>query len=276
VRNAGSARASRLIRPPLIASDPKSTATRARCKVRGKRRARQNSAANGRHGTGRWGGHDRRDPPCAGPTTNSANLLPSGRPTRRSKLPSGCTASARRYAGRQCGCAGRDCCRPIFLSISTSIRQSGRGPGRNQGSWQSCHRRHPSTTRQFGQLSFSRTVLSSSLCRFPSNTVTPCCLPTAPAMSTPSQRLSQRCWRQTRKRPRSISRPRSAPPPGKRTWWPTAPQPVSRLCKWGLRVGCKAGSGRGPWYLARSRALSTGLSNAYFKSLGLPSLFQSC
>jgi RNA-directed DNA polymerase len=37
-----------------------------------------------------------------------------------------------------------------------------------------------------------------------------------------------------------------------------------------------AGSGRGPWYLVRSRALSTGLSNAYFKSLGLPSLFQSC
>src|SRR6202171_2931708 len=37
-----------------------------------------------------------------------------------------------------------------------------------------------------------------------------------------------------------------------------------------------AGSGRGPWYLARSRALSTRLSNAYFKSLGLPSLFQSC
>jgi RNA-directed DNA polymerase len=37
-----------------------------------------------------------------------------------------------------------------------------------------------------------------------------------------------------------------------------------------------AGSGPGPWYLARSRALSTGLSNAYFKSLGMPSLFQSC
>jgi RNA-directed DNA polymerase len=33
-----------------------------------------------------------------------------------------------------------------------------------------------------------------------------------------------------------------------------------------------AGSGRGPWYLARSKALSMGLSNAYFKSLGLPSL----
>src|SRR5262249_17785525 len=29
-----------------------------------------------------------------------------------------------------------------------------------------------------------------------------------------------------------------------------------------------AGSGRGPWRLARSRALSLGLSNAYFKSLG--------
>ena len=37
-----------------------------------------------------------------------------------------------------------------------------------------------------------------------------------------------------------------------------------------------AGSGRGPWYLARSRSLSTGLSNAHFKSLGLPSLFQAC
>ena len=35
-------------------------------------------------------------------------------------------------------------------------------------------------------------------------------------------------------------------------------------------------SGRGPWYLVRSRALSTGLSNAYFKSLGLPSLYQAC
>src|SRR5262245_2357843 len=33
-----------------------------------------------------------------------------------------------------------------------------------------------------------------------------------------------------------------------------------------------AGSGRGPWPLARSKALSVGLSNAHFKSLGLPSL----
>ena len=33
-----------------------------------------------------------------------------------------------------------------------------------------------------------------------------------------------------------------------------------------------AGSGRGPWYLARSKALSVGLSNASFRSRGLPSL----
>jgi RNA-directed DNA polymerase len=33
-----------------------------------------------------------------------------------------------------------------------------------------------------------------------------------------------------------------------------------------------AGSGHGPWYLARAKALSVGLSNAYFKSLGLPTL----
>jgi RNA-directed DNA polymerase len=38
-------------------------------------------------------------------------------------------------------------------------------------------------------------------------------------------------------------------------------------------AGKTAGTGRGPWRLARSRALSTGLSNAYFRSLGLPSLF---
>jgi len=29
-----------------------------------------------------------------------------------------------------------------------------------------------------------------------------------------------------------------------------------------------AGSGRGPWHLARSKALSVALSNAHFKSLG--------
>ena len=37
-----------------------------------------------------------------------------------------------------------------------------------------------------------------------------------------------------------------------------------------------AGSGRGPWYLARSKALSVGLSNAYFWSLGLPTLVEGC
>jgi RNA-directed DNA polymerase len=37
-----------------------------------------------------------------------------------------------------------------------------------------------------------------------------------------------------------------------------------------------AGSGRGPWHLARSRALSAGLPNAHFRSLGLPSLFGAC
>jgi RNA-directed DNA polymerase len=33
-----------------------------------------------------------------------------------------------------------------------------------------------------------------------------------------------------------------------------------------------ASSGLGPWYLARAKALSVGLSNAYFTSLGLPTL----
>ena len=36
-----------------------------------------------------------------------------------------------------------------------------------------------------------------------------------------------------------------------------------------------ADSGRGPWYIARSKALSVGLSNAHFKSLGLPSLIEA-
>src|SRR6478672_2051019 len=35
-----------------------------------------------------------------------------------------------------------------------------------------------------------------------------------------------------------------------------------------------AGSGRGPWNIARSKALSVGLSNAYFKLLGLPTLVE--
>jgi RNA-directed DNA polymerase len=35
-----------------------------------------------------------------------------------------------------------------------------------------------------------------------------------------------------------------------------------------------AGSRHGPWYLARSQAPARGLSNAYFRSLGLPSLIE--
>ena len=34
-------------------------------------------------------------------------------------------------------------------------------------------------------------------------------------------------------------------------------------------------SGRGPWYLARSKALSVGLSNVHFKLLGFPSLIEA-
>src|ERR1700723_212205 len=50
------------------------------------------------------------------------------------------------------------------------------------------------------------------------------------------------------------------------------------LLKLGVRpqlAAKPAGSGRGPWHLARSKALSVGLSNAYLRSLGLPSLFES-
>jgi RNA-directed DNA polymerase len=43
---------------------------------------------------------------------------------------------------------------------------------------------------------------------------------------------------------------------------------------WELRN--TASSGLGPWPLARSKARCFGLSNAYFKSLGLPSLFGAC
>jgi RNA-directed DNA polymerase len=37
-----------------------------------------------------------------------------------------------------------------------------------------------------------------------------------------------------------------------------------------------AGSGLGPWHLAKAKGLSVGLSNAHFRSLGLPSLFEDC
>src|ERR1700738_2002465 len=46
------------------------------------------------------------------------------------------------------------------------------------------------------------------------------------------------------------------------------------LSRWG-RLRNRASSGRGPWHIARSKALSVGLSNAHFKSLGLPSLIEA-
>jgi RNA-directed DNA polymerase len=59
--------------------------------------------------------------------------------------------------------------------------------------------------------------------------------------------------------------------------WNTARRRRAALLNLGVRdplASHTAGSGRGPWYLARSKALSVGLSNAYFKSLGLPSLIE--
>ena len=41
------------------------------------------------------------------------------------------------------------------------------------------------------------------------------------------------------------------------------------------RVGLTYSPPRGPWNIARSKALSVGLSDAYFKSLGLPSLIEA-
>src|SRR5450631_3593692 len=58
--------------------------------------------------------------------------------------------------------------------------------------------------------------------------------------------------------------------------WKTPRRRRAALLQLGVRprlAANTAGSGRGPWYLARSKALSVGASNAYFRSLGLPSLF---
>ena len=59
--------------------------------------------------------------------------------------------------------------------------------------------------------------------------------------------------------------------------WKTPRRRRAALLELGVRprlASNTAGSGLGPWYLARAKALSVGLSNAYFKSLGLPSLFE--
>src|SRR6202140_4769875 len=59
--------------------------------------------------------------------------------------------------------------------------------------------------------------------------------------------------------------------------WKTPRRRRAALLALGVRerlANNTAGSGLGPWYLAKAKALSVGLSNAYFKSLGLPSLFE--
>jgi RNA-directed DNA polymerase len=61
--------------------------------------------------------------------------------------------------------------------------------------------------------------------------------------------------------------------------WKTPRRRRAALLALGVRprlAGNTAGSGLGPWYLARAKALSVGLSNAYFKSLGLPTLIDEC
>ena len=59
--------------------------------------------------------------------------------------------------------------------------------------------------------------------------------------------------------------------------WKTQRRRRAALLELGVReplAGNTSGSGRGPWYLAKAKALSVGLSNAHFKSLGLPSLLE--
>jgi len=61
--------------------------------------------------------------------------------------------------------------------------------------------------------------------------------------------------------------------------WKTPRHRRAALLELGVRerlASNTAGSGRGPWYLAKAKALSVGLSNAHLKSLGLPSLFEEC
>src|ERR1700728_653941 len=61
--------------------------------------------------------------------------------------------------------------------------------------------------------------------------------------------------------------------------WKTPRRRRDALSELGVRprlASNTAGSGLGPWYLAKAKALSVGLSNAHFKSLGLPSLVDEC
>ena len=61
--------------------------------------------------------------------------------------------------------------------------------------------------------------------------------------------------------------------------WKTPRRRRAALLALGVRprlASNTAGSGLGPWYLAKAKALSVGLSNAYLKSLGLPTLIDGC
>src|SRR5216683_2416527 len=60
--------------------------------------------------------------------------------------------------------------------------------------------------------------------------------------------------------------------------WKTPRRRRAALLQLGVRprlASNTAGSSRGAWYLARAKALSVGLSNAYFKSLGLQPLIEA-
>jgi RNA-directed DNA polymerase len=59
--------------------------------------------------------------------------------------------------------------------------------------------------------------------------------------------------------------------------WKTPRRRREALIELGVRsrlASNTAGSGLGPWYLAKAKALSVGLSNVYLRSLGLPSLVE--
>jgi len=61
--------------------------------------------------------------------------------------------------------------------------------------------------------------------------------------------------------------------------WKTKRRRRAMLLQLGVRgalVNSTAASSRGPWYLASTRALCIGLTNAYFRDRGLPSLYGRC
>jgi RNA-directed DNA polymerase len=61
--------------------------------------------------------------------------------------------------------------------------------------------------------------------------------------------------------------------------WKTVRRRRAALLELGVRprlAANMAASGRGPWYLSLTKALNVGLSKLYFRSLGLPSLFEDC